>query len=112
MWRGTAHWDGCWCFWAVLEGSFGFGTALDLVEGCEMAVRLCTFVCDTARGVRFGQCRRAIWVVALLKNWWAALKWQCVCVLLPVTLPVVCDLGSAERAFYNLYCPQSEIRAV
>ena len=48
LWRGTAHWDGCWCFWAVLEGSFGFGTALDLVGGCDGAVLEEVFACRTA----------------------------------------------------------------
>ena len=80
--------------------------------GCERAVSLCVFACDTARGVRFGQCRRVVLVLALPEIWWAAVKRQCLGVLLPVTLLGVCDLGSAERAFCNLYCSQSEIRAV
>ena len=77
-----------------------------------MAVHWSAFACDTARGVRFGQCMRGILVVALLKNWWAAVKWQCVGALSPVTLLGVCNLGSVERTFCNLYCSQSEIRAV
>ena len=66
----------------------------------------------TASGVGFGQCWSGILFLALLKNWWAAVKWQCLGVFLPVTLLGLCDLGSAERAFGNLYCSQSEIRAV
>ena len=51
-------------------------------------------------------------VFALPENWWAAVKWQCVGVFLPVTLPRVCDLGSAGGWFCNLYCPWGVNRAV
>ena len=60
----------------------------------------------TASGVGFGQCWSGILFLALPETWWAAVKWQCLCVFSPVALLGVCDLGSAERAFCNLYCPR------
>lgn len=56
-----------------------------------MAVRLCAFACDTARGVRFGQCRESI---------------------LQFVLPVGRESGSTGGQFCNLYCLRCANRAV
>ena len=61
---------------------------------------------------RLGSAVGGVLVSALPENWCAAVKWQCVGVFLPVTLPGVCDLSSAERAFCNLHCPWGVNRAV
>lgn len=53
----------------MLWEGFSFGTARELEGGCEMAVSWCVFTCDTARGVRFGQCVRGILVLALPVVW-------------------------------------------
>ena len=59
--------------------------------GCERAVSLCVFACDTARGVRFGQYSKAV---------------------LHFALPVGRESGSTEGQFCNLYCLRVEILAV
>ena len=70
-----------------------------------MAVSWCVFVCDTAHGVRFGQCRRAVLVLALPWIWWEGVMGQCWKKFLLAALPLKWDLGSAgEENAYGTAC--------